>query len=119
MIFKEKVAKMLSQGLRKKNLRSFLHKAIADSYLYLLNGRENEQTQLFVKVIKADDMRKTGARLKDVLPLVGLHQAPISCQSEITDRVESGNGLCFVFDDKTSSLQNVKKSTLLYLYSYS
>ena len=78
-----------------------------DSYLYLLNGRKNEQTQFFVKVIKTDDVRKMGARLKDVQPLISLHQAPISCQSEITDRIKGGNGLRLVFDDKTSLLQNI------------
>ena len=74
--------------------------------LYMLDGRKDENAQLFIELIKTQYLRETGTRLEDMLLPVCFHQSPISCQAEIAYCIKSI--LCFfvTFYKKSSLLEN-------------
>ena len=78
-----------------------------DGDFYFLDDREKKKSQLFIEMIKANDLRESGTQFERMLLLVGFHQSPIACQAKITDRVKNIFGLCFVLYQESTSFQDI------------
>ena len=79
----------------------------SDCYLYMLNGRKEENTQFFVETIKTQYLGESGTILEDVLLPICLHQSPIACQTEVADDVKGILGLCIIINLKPTLFKNV------------
>ena len=77
------------------------------SNFYMLNGRKEEHTQLFVETIKTHYLGESGIGLESVLLPVCLHQSPIASQTEVADNIKSILGFFLILYEKTSLFKNV------------
>ena len=78
-----------------------------DGNLYLLDGRKDEDAQLFIKMIKTHYLGESGTWLECVLLPICLHQSPIASQTEIADGVKCVFGFILILNKKSSLFQNV------------
>ncbi len=79
----------------------------ANSHFYLLDGSKNEHTQLFIKMVKTDNLREVRAWLENMILLVCLHQSPITGKTKIADGVKCGLRIFLIVKKESSLFQNV------------
>ena len=78
-----------------------------DGNLYVLDGRKDENAQLFVKTIEVNYLGESGTWLECVLLPICLHQSPIASQTEIADGVKCVFGFFLILNKKSSLFQNI------------